>query len=95
VKTIGTFLDVWRDRALQGVGIPGDADTVSYILLGLHAEKYPADPRTDAMAFFSQADAAAERPVADHRAPAATRIERHRGDGGIDARAAALTRRGE
>jgi len=52
LKTIGTFIDVWRDRALQGVGIPGDADTVSYILLGLHAEKYPADPATDAMAFF-------------------------------------------
>ena len=52
LKTIGTFIDVWRDRALQGVGIPGDADTVSYILLGLHAEKYAADPATDAMAFF-------------------------------------------
>jgi hypothetical protein len=32
LKTIGTFIDAWRDRALQGVGIPGDADTVSYIL---------------------------------------------------------------
>jgi hypothetical protein len=52
LKTIGTFIDAWRDRALQGVGIPGDADTVSYILLGLHAEKYAADPATDAMAFF-------------------------------------------
>ena len=54
----------------------------------------PADPATDAMAFFLKRTAAAERPVADHRAPAADRIERHRGDGGIDARAAALRARG-
>ena len=50
--TIGTYLDTWRERALQGVSIPGDADTVSYILLGLAAERYPADPATDAMAFL-------------------------------------------
>jgi ankyrin repeat protein len=52
LKTIATFIDGWRDRAFQGVGIPGDADTVSYILLGLGAEKYPADAATDAMAYF-------------------------------------------
>jgi len=52
LSRVGSFIDIWRDRALQGVGIPGDADTVSYILLGLHAEKFPADPATDAMAFF-------------------------------------------
>ncbi len=52
LKTIAQFIDGWRDRALQGVGIPGDADTVSYILLGMAAEKYPADRATDAMAFF-------------------------------------------
>ncbi|MBI3210646.1 MAG: hypothetical protein HYZ37_17305 [Candidatus Solibacter usitatus] len=38
--------------ALQAVGIPGDADTVSYLLLGLAAEKFPADAATDAMAYF-------------------------------------------
>src|SRR5262249_26098509 len=43
LKTIGTYIDTWRERALQGVAIPGDSDTVSYILLGLAAEKYPAD----------------------------------------------------
>jgi len=52
LKTIAEFIDGWRDRALQGAGIPGDADTVSYILLGMAAEKYPADRATDAMAFF-------------------------------------------
>jgi len=49
---VGQFLEVWRERALQGVGIPGDADTVSNILLGLAEERYPPDPATDAMARF-------------------------------------------
>ena len=52
LKTVAKFIDAWRDRALQGVGIPGDMDTVSYILLGLGAEKYSADAATDAMAYF-------------------------------------------
>ena len=51
-KAIGEYLHSWRDRALQGIGIPGDADTVSYVLLGLAAEKYPGDTATDAMARF-------------------------------------------
>lgn len=46
------YLHGWRDRALQGMGIPGDADTVSYILLGLAAEQHPPDAATDAQAFF-------------------------------------------
>lgn len=52
LKTIGTYLHTWRERALQNVGIPGDADTVGYILLGLAAQHYPSDTATDAMAFF-------------------------------------------
>ena len=52
VKGIAQFLETWRERALQGLGIPGDADTVSYIMLGLADEKHPADPATDAMARF-------------------------------------------
>lgn len=52
VKKIAAFLETWRERALQGVGIPGDSDTVSYILLGLAAEKHPSDEATDAMARF-------------------------------------------
>jgi len=50
LRTIATYLDGWRDRALQGIGIPGDADTVSYILLGMAAERQRPDPATDAMA---------------------------------------------
>ncbi len=52
VKTIGSYIESWRERVLQGVGIPGDSDTISYILLGLAAENYPADEATDAMARF-------------------------------------------
>jgi ankyrin repeat protein len=51
-KKIGEFLAAWRERALQGIGIPGDADTASYILLGLAAEDYPPDLATDAQAEF-------------------------------------------
>jgi squalene cyclase len=49
---IGEYVHSWRDRALQGIGIPGDADTVSYVLVGLAAENYPADTATDAMVRF-------------------------------------------
>ena len=52
VKTIAAYLETWRERALQGIGIPGDSDTVSYILLGLAAQSYPPDPATDAMARY-------------------------------------------
>ena len=52
VKTIGHYIDMWRERALQGIGIPGDADTISFILLGLAAENYAPDAATDAMAYF-------------------------------------------
>jgi len=51
-RTIGAFVDSWRDRVLQGMGIPGDNDTISYILMGLAAERYPADAGTDAMVHF-------------------------------------------
>jgi ankyrin repeat protein len=52
VARIATFIESWRDRALQNIGIPGDADTVSYILLGLAAEHHPPDTATDALAHF-------------------------------------------
>ena len=51
-RRIGDYLEGWRERALQGVGIPGDSDTVSYILAGLAAAEYPADLRTDAQAYL-------------------------------------------
>jgi ankyrin repeat protein len=52
VETIAKFLESWRERALQGIGIPGNSDTVGYILFGLSAEGAPADAGTDAMARF-------------------------------------------
>src|SRR5262249_13513610 len=52
LAAIGAYIDTWRERALQGVGIPGEADTISYILQGLAAENYPADAATDALAFL-------------------------------------------
>jgi ankyrin repeat protein len=50
--TIARYVEAWRERALQGVGIPGDADTVSYILLGLAADQHPPDRATEAMAQY-------------------------------------------
>ena len=52
INTIATYIGGWRERALQGIGIPGDADTVSYILLGIAAENYPGDISTDALAIY-------------------------------------------
>lgn len=49
---IGTYLETWRERALQNIGIPGDADTIGYILFGLAAAGYPQDAATDAMAVY-------------------------------------------
>ncbi len=71
VKAIGAYIDSWRDRVLQGIGIPGDNDTTSYILLGLAAERFPANPSTDAMVRFlryQQAPAGFWLPLA-HRPP--------------------------
>ena len=68
---IGAFLESWRERMLQGIGIPGDADTMSYILLGLGAEKYPADVGTDAMVRFMLSRQAADGRwyILAHRPP--------------------------
>jgi squalene cyclase len=52
MKVYGTYIESWRERVLQGVGIPGDADTISYVLVAMGAEHYPADPATDAMVRF-------------------------------------------
>ena len=71
LKTIAAFVDGWREKLVQGIGIPGDADTVSYILIGMAAEHYPADAATDAMAHFlkrQQSPNGQWRPLA-HRPP--------------------------
>jgi len=52
LKTIGNYIESWRERTLQNQGIPGDNDTSGYILLGLAAANYPADTATDAMAIL-------------------------------------------
>ncbi|HEV2177534.1 MAG TPA: ankyrin repeat domain-containing protein [Terriglobia bacterium] len=52
LKTEAAYIEGWRERILQGVGIPGDSDTLSAILVGMAADKYPPDPATDAMAVF-------------------------------------------
>ena len=52
VKAIGSYIETWRERALQGVGIPGDAGTMSTILTGLAAENCPPNAATDAFARF-------------------------------------------
>src|SRR5487761_12996 len=69
--SIASYIDVWRERALQGLGIPGDADTVSYVLIGMAAEKHPPDPATDALARYLKGRQSPDgqwRPVA-HRPP--------------------------
>jgi ankyrin repeat protein len=50
--SIASYLDVWRERALQGLGIPGDSDTVAPILVGLAAANHPPDVDTDAQARY-------------------------------------------
>jgi ankyrin repeat protein/mono/diheme cytochrome c family protein len=71
LHAIAAYMEGWRERALQGAGIPGDADTMSYMLLGLAAEHYPADDMTAAIARFllrQQAPSGQWRIVA-HRPP--------------------------
>jgi squalene cyclase len=41
-----------REKLLYATGIPGDATTVGYILMGLAADKLPADKTTDAMIHY-------------------------------------------
>jgi len=52
LKKIAAYLETWRERTLQGVGIAGESGPVAAILLGLAAEHYPADATTDAMARY-------------------------------------------
>jgi ankyrin repeat protein len=52
VKAIASYIETWRERALQGVGIPGEAETMGAILVGLAAENYPPDAATEAFARF-------------------------------------------
>ena len=71
VEKIGRYLESWRERALQGIAIPGEQDTVSAILLGLSAEGFGATPATDAMAqiVFHTQMPDGHWPIAAHRPP--------------------------
>jgi ankyrin repeat protein len=60
LQTIGSYLESWRERVLEGDPIPGRHDTISYILLGLAAENYPPDAATDAMARYLKSRETAE-----------------------------------
>lgn len=52
LRTVAAYLDNWRDRVLLGEGIPGNQDTISYLLVGLADEHYPATLTTDALARY-------------------------------------------
>jgi len=52
VRAIVNVLAANRERALQGLGVPGGLDTAGYILLGLSAEKYAPTEVTDAWARY-------------------------------------------
>lgn len=53
------------------MGIPGDSDSISYILVGLAAAHYPADPATDALARFLKNHQREDGswPILAHRPP--------------------------
>src|SRR5215472_14644178 len=52
LQAIASYMETWRERLLQNIGIPGNQDTVSYILVGMAAEKYAPDAITDAAARY-------------------------------------------
>ena len=52
LNSIRVYLEGWRERSLQDIGIPGGVDTDSYILAGLAAADYAPDPATDAIARY-------------------------------------------
>jgi hypothetical protein len=52
LQRTAAYLNENRERALENSGIPGGIDTVSYILPGMAAERYPSDPITDVWARY-------------------------------------------
>lgn len=71
LTAIGAYIEGWRERVLQGEGIPGLSDTVSYILLGMAADNYPPDPATDALARYLKLRQSPDGHwrIRDHRPP--------------------------
>src|SRR5262249_57074966 len=60
MQASAAFLNARREASLQGIDIGGAADTASYTLLGLAAEKYPGDAVTDAMLHYLKARQASD-----------------------------------
>jgi hypothetical protein len=52
LQITASYIESWRERLLQGDPIPGQWNTVGYILTGMAAEHYPQDAATDALARF-------------------------------------------
>jgi len=71
LRAVATYAGTWRERSLQGIGIPGDADTMGLLLVGLAAENYAPDATTDAMAAFLKSKQIPNGmwPVSGHRPP--------------------------
>ena len=74
LTAIGAYIESWRERVLQGQGIPGLSDTISYILLGMAAENYPPDRATDALARYLKGRQSPDGRwrIRDHRPPLET-----------------------
>jgi ankyrin repeat protein len=74
LASIGSYIESWRERVLQGEGIPGLSDTISYILLGMAAENYPPDLATDALARYLKGRQSPDGRwrIRDHRPPLET-----------------------
>jgi ankyrin repeat protein len=51
-SAIGAYLESWRERTVQNLFIAGQHDTISYLLVGLAADRYAPDPATDAQAIW-------------------------------------------
>jgi glucose/arabinose dehydrogenase/cytochrome c551/c552 len=60
MNAIGTYLESWRERVMQNIPIAGAADTMSYLLFGLAADRYQPDAATDAQAIFLKRRQAAD-----------------------------------
>ena len=52
LQAIASYMETWRERLLQNIGIPGNQDTISYILVGMAAENYAPAAATDAAARY-------------------------------------------
>ena len=74
LAAIGSYIESWRERVIEGEGIPGLSDTISYILLGMAAENYPPDRATDALARYLKGRQSPDGRwrIRDHRPPLET-----------------------